>query len=68
MGSEMCIRDRPITVPLIFPDSYAELPINRDRNTKTKNTFLIKLFELDLNMSPSPSLDMTPILALSSCR
>ena len=59
---------RPITVPLIFPDSYAELPINNDKKTSMKKTLLSVLLEFDLKISPKPNLEIIPNRALNSCK
>ena len=59
---------RPITVPLIFPDSYAELPINNDKKISMKKTLLSVLCEFDLKISPKPYLEIIPKRALNSCK
>ena len=39
----------------MLPDSYAEFPMNKDMNTKTKNIFFTEELTFDLNMSPKPN-------------
>ena len=52
----------------IFPDSYAELPINNDKKTSMKKTLLSVLCEFDLKISPKPNLEIIPKRALNSCK
>ena len=52
----------------MLPDSYAEFPMNKDMNTKTKNIFFTEELTFDLNMSPKPNLEIIPRRELNSWR